>query len=136
MLNILDSSSDDGNEEEFYDAVFQIIARDALQKVEDINTTLRNNNGSIRRVNRIDYRRRRKQAKSTDPWRDINWLRMISDPLTQNPSEIKGKEFRRMFRTPYPVFDAIVTKCRSMTDEPEFNYESKAVCDTVPIPLE
>ena len=92
VLNILDSSSDNGNEEEFYDAVFQIIARDALQQVEDINTTLRNKDGSIRRVNRIDYRRRRKQAKSTDPWQDINWLRMISDPLTQNPSEIKGKE--------------------------------------------
>ena len=134
-LHLLDSSSDDEKEEDFYDAVYRMIARDALQVVENVHV-VRNKDGSVRKVNRIDYSRSRKQVKSSNPWVDVYWLRLISDPTTQNPSTNNGKEFRRMFRTPYPVFEEIVRKCRSMTDVPEFNYESNAVRGTVTIPLE
>ena len=70
------------------------------------STALRYNaDGSIQRRKRDDYTRGPKRIKSDQPWDTCPWLILIVDPTTADPSSRNGKEFRRKFRVPYPVFE-------------------------------
>ena len=124
--------SDGEYDDIFYDLLMEISDRDL--QVPNLGE-VRNQDGSVRKVKRADYSRGRKRIKTRNPWTDIYWLGLIGDPTTNDPNSRNGKEFRRMFRTPFPVFEDIVYKCRA-TGEPIFNYESKIICGEVTIPLE
>ena len=41
-----------------------------------------------------------------------NWGRLISDPLVNDPTHLKGKIFRRRFRVPFCLFKFIVSCCK------------------------
>jgi hypothetical protein len=123
---------DDADEDLLYDAISELSEIDI--QVPNLGE-IRNKDGSVRKVKRTDYSRTPKRVKTKDPWNSIYWLQLISDPNTNNPSHRNGKDFRRMFRTPFPVFKDIVDKCRQ-TNEPFFNYENKIICGEVAIPLE
>ena len=133
---LLDDSGSEGEElsDVFYNAIINLSEADLKFQTPNLGE-VRNANGSLRKVKRLDYSRGPKRIKTADPWTDIYWLELISDPTTNDPSHRNGKEFRRMFRTPFPVFKKIVGECRA-TNDPAFNYESNIKCNETPIPLE
>ena len=88
---------------------------------------LRNVDGSLCKVNREEYSRGPKRHKGdSNPWLTVKWLVEITDRNTNNPRHRRGKEFRRRFRVPLPVFNLIVFKCRQ-TGEALFNYPERSI---------
>ena len=126
---------DDLDLDDFQAVIEEMNRYDLLQLVNNYQEVLLNKDGSERKVRRIDYSRGKKRIKSSNPWDEFYWLTLISDPNVRDPSHSNGIEFRRMFRTPFPVFEDIVSKCRE-TNEKEFNYEENSICNVEPIPLE
>ena len=86
---------------------------------EEVITERINKDGSERKPNRENYGRCPKRPKSNDPW-SCKWLGNITHANVNNPSTREGKEFRRKFRVPFPLFQEIVAMCKE-TDEPFFN---------------
>jgi len=64
--------------------------------------------GRISQRKRFNYVRGAKRQKHVNPWESVEWLLLIRHPEVGNPSHSKGKDFRRTFRIPYPVFERIV----------------------------
>lgn len=133
----MDSDDDEGDifmmddDFELFDIAIGVLEAQIEGKEE-----LHNEGGSIRKVRRDDYSRGPKRPKSElDPWIVVPWLLEIRDPQTMDPAHRKGKEFRRRFRVPLPVFLNIVLKCK-MTGEKEFNYPPKMCTHQFTIPLE
>jgi hypothetical protein len=102
---------------------------------EEEDEPVLNADGSVRKVKRLDYSRRRKDKKPGNPWQICRYLLLIRDPTTNDPTSPKGKEFRAKFRTPFPVFEDIVKMCRD-SGEHVFNYAEKCVGGEHSIPLE
>ena len=94
-----------------------------------------NQDGSVRQRNRIDYNRGPKRRKSEVPWETCYWLQLVSHDTTSDPTSRNGKEFRRKFRTPLPVYRKIVQLCIE-TNESVFNYSATTLDGKVTIPLE
>jgi len=67
-----------------------------------------NQDGSERKVDRDDYSRGPKRPKSDTPWLDCRWLLNLQDDEIKDPGSRLGKEFRRKFRVPHPVFVQII----------------------------
>ena len=111
---LLDDSGSEGDElsDLFYDAIINLSEADLIFQTPNLGE-VRNADGTVRKVRRLDHSRGAKREKTSDPWTDIFWLQLISDPTTGDPSHRNGKEFGRMFRTPFPVFQNIVDKCRA-----------------------
>lgn len=129
-----DSSSDDDEMED--DFLRNLI--DYLQQhdVEDVpNEIYYNRDGSIRKRKRQHYRREARKTRFVDPWTVNPWLLLISDPNVNDPRHKKGKEFRRKFRMPFPVFQSIVQMCID-TGDPAFNYSLRLPTKEWSIPLE
>jgi len=84
---------------------------------------------------RGNYARSAKRAKPDDPWAVNSWLQLIRHPHVSDPTKTQGREFRRKFRVPFPVFEDIVSKCKE-TDEPAFNYSEKDAVGQRSVPLE
>ena len=76
-----------------------------------------------------------KRAKNDNPWQTIYFLRLIRDPNVQDPLLRSGKEFRRLFRVPFPVFESLIQRCRA-TGDACFNYPDKNRNGQPNIPLE
>ena len=88
-----------------------------------------------RRRKRPFQRRSPKKNKDVDPWRNNAWLQLLQDNQVKDPKTRQGKDFRRRFRVPYPVFERIVQICRT-TGEFIFNYSPVDVTGQLSIPLE
>ena len=95
----------------------------------------RTRSGTLRRRNRFDYSRTAKAQKIENPWETLQWLRAIRDERVRDPATREGKEFRRKFRVPFPVFEKIISMCRE-TNDPNFNYSEILVTNEPSIPLE
>ena len=98
---------DDLDLDDFQAVIEELNRHDLLQLVNNYEEVLLNKDGSKRKVNRVDYSRKKKRIKNSNPWDDLYWLNLISDPNVRDPSHSSGIEFRRMFRTPFPVFEDI-----------------------------
>ena len=94
-----------------------------------------NADGSGRKRNRMDYTRTKKLPKSPDPWQQVKWLQLISDPTVNDPTSRSGKDFCKTFRVPYPLFVKMVQMCKE-TDDPLFNYSTTDAAGSPSIPLE
>lgn len=129
-LYLLDSSA--STSDLFYEAMINFSERDLNEEGSFVR---RNRDGSVRSVNREDYSRSAKRVKTNNPWNEVSWLILIRKPDISTPTSRNGKDFRRMFRTPFPVFEFIVNECRA-TNEPAFNYEQNIKAGQVAIPLE
>ena len=89
-----------------------------------------------RSVKRSDYSRCKKEIKPNfDPKLNLKWMRWINDIEVQNPETRHGKRFRRLFRVPFPLFDAITVSCKSTGDK-LFNYAEKDCCGNYCIPIQ
>ena len=90
-----------------------------------------------RKVNRIDYSRGPKERRQSleDPRLFVKWMGWIQDPQIRDPASSRGKRFRRLFRTPFVIFEAIVGSCKSSEDS-LFVYGEKDACGAYSIPLE
>ena len=84
---------------------------------------------------RTDYSRQAKKAKTATPWAHVEWLQMLDDPNVRDPDHPKGKQFRREFRVPYPIFLEIIRLCITSGD-PLFNYAETNAAGQLSIPLE
>jgi hypothetical protein len=120
----------DEDSRDILDLIFEENEKEAPKSFEILNM-----DGSVRQVNRIDYSRGAKRQKNGVPWETCYWLQLISNETTTDPSSRNGKEFRRKFRTPFPVFKKIVKMCVD-TNEPEFNYSATLIGGGPSIPLE
>ena len=96
--------------------------------------TIYTKDGNISKRQRLDYSRRTKRIKAADPWA-VPFLQLIRDANVNDPDHPTGKEFRRSFRIPYPVFNRIVQLCRDSNDK-LFNYPDTNIDGTTNIPLE
>ena len=122
----------DDNDDEELDQFIELL----LQPNNQQDNIILNKDGSERKVKRDDYSRGAKRPKSQTPWQDCRWLIMIQHPDVRDPDSRLGKEFRRKFRTPFPVFTEIIRICKE-TDEPEFNVgQYNEVSGETNIPLE
>ena len=83
----------------------------------------------------MDYTRTKKLPKSPDPWQQVKWLQLISDPTVNDPTSRSGKDFRKNFRVQYPLFVKMVQMCKE-TDDPLFNYSTTDAAGSPSIPLE
>ena len=90
---LLDDSGSEGEElsDVFYNAIINLSEADLKFQTPNLGE-VRNANGSLRKVKRLDYSRGPKRIKTADPWTDIYWLELISDPTTNDPSHRNGKE--------------------------------------------
>ena len=104
-------------------------------KKSSLKPILLNADGSGRKRNRMDYTRTKKLPKSPDPWQQVKWLQLISDPTVNDPTSRSGKDFRKKFRVPYPLFVKMVQMCKE-TDDPLFNYSTTDAAGAKSIPLE
>ena len=70
-------------------------------------------------------RKRGEQERVIDFW-ETSWGKLISHPDVDNPRRKQGKQFRRRFRIPYPLFHYVVDCCKR---ENIFNlkYQSKEI---------
>lgn len=106
------------------------------EEVQDHHHVPRNEDGSTRKRRRTLYERTtRPVLRATNPWQVNPWLKMIRDPNVNIPSHRRGKEFRRKFRVPFPVFQQIVTMCIE-TEDAEFNRREKMATGEWAIPIE
>ena len=55
-------------------------------------------------------RKRRRSASNTSFW-ETPWGELISSKNVVNPKSREGKNFRRRFRLPYPLFQYLVQLC-------------------------
>lgn len=135
LVDILDTDSD----EELDALLRKTYIQNTLGESMDVEVPeaplLFNADGSLRKVNRTDYSRRKKDKKVGNPWETCKYLRLIRDPDVNDPTSPKGKEFRAKFRTPFPVYEVIVQMCRD-TGERAFNYAETCVNGEYSIPLE
>ena len=70
-----------------------------------VHDQIMNKDVTVRKVRRFDYSRGEKKLKpNVNPWEIVPWLIDLSNPNIRDPSKREGKEFRRKFRVPYPVF--------------------------------
>jgi len=58
----------------------------------------------------VSKKRRKRYDTHIDFW-DTDWGKMITNPNVNNPKTRAGKQFRRRFRMPYPVFQYLVKQC-------------------------
>ena len=91
--------------------------------------------GTERQRKRDDYSRSAQRPKSDNPWETLQWLRAIRDERVRDPTSREGKEFRRKFRVPFPVFEKIVNICKESND-PVFNISENLIGGKKSIPLE
>jgi hypothetical protein len=139
-LNIL-SRARRSKARSFFDQIIEsLLFPDVLYQPGDAGFTLpntysRTKSGRPRRRRRIDYSRSEKAPKNDNPWDTVPWLRALRNERVNDPKTREGKEFRRKFRVPFPVFEKIVTMCRE-TDEPEFNVSDRLIGGKPSIPLE
>ena len=78
----------DDFEEEYDEFMLYILLNEIDDAEENAHggQPLRNKDGSLRKVKRIDYSRAEKRFKiSGNPWNQCNWLLLISDPETAYP---------------------------------------------------
>jgi hypothetical protein len=105
--------------------------------LEDGVNLIRNKDGSIKKRKRDNYERNAKRQMPNNP-EDTGtnlYMQLITHPNVSDTSSSQGKQFRKMFRTPYPVFLKIVDLCRAIPGK-VFNYGPKDVCGKPSIPLE
>jgi hypothetical protein len=96
---------------------------------------LLNRDGSLRKRQRKDYSRGPKIIEGhTDYWVVNKWPILLRHPDTCNPRTRSGKDFRRKFRVPLPIFDKIVSLCKD-TNEPEFCYADTDCSGKPSIPI-
>ena len=103
----------DDDEDEFFDLLVVKAANEAAIAAAARGRV--NQDGSDRKVNREDYSRGPKIRKFDDPM-ETNWMQLLHNPETADPKSRCGKEFRRKFRVPLPVFKDIVEKCKATGD--------------------
>jgi hypothetical protein len=99
------------------DDLIDEILEDDEEDDEEEEEVILNKDGSIRRVKRLDYSRGPKLLRR-DP-NDCYWMWLIQQVDVADPSTRNGKNFRRWFRVPYPLFEAIVEMCID-NGSPEF----------------
>lgn len=102
---------------------------------EENTSDIQSINNSYRKRNRSNYNRGPKMVKPDDPWICCKWLLLLKHPDTRDPSKPKGKEFRRKFRVPLPVFESIVERCKR-SGESIFNSTETLIGGKKAIPLE
>ena len=74
-----------------------------------VHDQIMNKDGTVHKVRRFDYSRGEKKLEpNVNPWEIVPWLIDLSNPNIRDPSKREGKEFRRKFRVPYPVFQDIL----------------------------
>ena len=92
-----------------------------------------------RKVKRVDYSRGKKEVKPSegkvDPRTFLRWCLWIADPEIRDPTSRAGKRFRKLFRLPFVIFEAVVASCKS-TGDSLFVYGLKNCCGEYSIPLE
>ena len=143
LKRLLDEIIGSDSDEELLDVLRKHYVRNVLPGVvaaaaaakDGRAEVLLNNDGSARKVNRMDYSRRQKAKKPGNPWEICNYLKLIRHADTHDPTSPQGKEFRAKFRVPLPIFEDIVKMLRD-TNEPEFNYQENCVGGEYSIPLE
>ena len=90
----------------------------------------------VRKVRREDYARGPKTKKcKEDPTTNLKWMIWISDERIRDPATKEAKRFRKLFRIPFPIFEAIVASCRS-SGYAIFNYAKTDCCGEFSVPLE
>ena len=58
----------------------------------------------------VSKKRRKRYDTHINFW-DTDWGKIITNPNVNNPKTRAGKQFRRRFRMPYPVFQYLVKQC-------------------------
>jgi hypothetical protein len=91
--------------------------------------------GTVRKVRRSNYSRSAKRRKPPDLWLCNTFLQLYLNPHARDPTHARGKEFRRWFRVPFPIFEEILTLCRATNDK-TFCYDHYDICGEPTIPLE
>ena len=90
-----------------------------------------NKDGTHRKVKRLNYSRSTKRMDhlKENPWLTHKYLKLISCESTNDPSSSEGKEFRRKFRLPYPLFVWLIKELKNTKDKlfcyPEKNVVNK-----------
>lgn len=101
-----------------------------------VHDQIMNKDGTVRKVRRFDYSRGERKLKSNvSPWEIVPWLIDLSNPNVRDPSKREGKEFRRKFRVPYPVFQDILMLTKDIPDR-AFHHLPRTVTGAWVIPLE
>ena len=62
----------------------------------------------IEDCNSAGHRTRSGRTKKINYFSETRWGRMISNPAIEDPTTKEGREFRRKFRLPFPVFSKII----------------------------
>ena len=112
-----------------------ILVDQYLQKLNDSRIVYTKKGQVSKRQNRADYSRGPKKQKAEKPWESCYFLKLITDPNVVKPTHSTGKEFIRLFRLPFPVFQDVVIKCKA-TDDPLFNYPDYHFTGQANIPIE
>jgi len=131
-------------DDEFDDAIVALLnaskaERDMGEEVEGVrgrSFPLTSDGLGVRKVRREDYSRGPKTKKSKeDSSINLKWMSWIRDERIIDPATKEAKRFRRLFRIPFPIFEAIVTSCKS-SDYAVFNYAKTDSCGEFNVPLE
>ena len=132
MGNIISSSEEDGRSVECNDIIESIKSNDPIIQpifaniletfvVPDLlsNNSITEDSSNIKI---IKSRAKRKfghvslcylpEGETKINYQTTNWGRLISDPLVNDPTHLKGKIFRRRFRVPCCLFKFIVSCCK------------------------
>lgn len=71
-------------------------------------------------------KRRKKSSPKADFWQTL-WGQTLTHPNVNNPKSREGKQFRRRFRLPYPLFRYLVTLCKDL------NIFDSVYCSSIPV---
>jgi hypothetical protein len=139
MKRVVFDDSDSDSEDDIVNSMVNSMVDELLESdighLEDGVNLIRNKDGSIKKRKRDNYDRCAKRQKPNHPENTNLYMLLISHPNVSDPSSSQGKQFRKMFRTPYPVFTKIVDLCRAIPGK-VFNYGPKGACGELSIPLE
>mmetsp|Transcript_26004 Transcript_26004/g.43321 ORF Transcript_26004/g.43321 Transcript_26004/m.43321 type:complete len:94 (+) Transcript_26004:44-325(+) len=74
------------------DLEVDMLVKEMMEGATARNEIIHNADGSIRKVNRVDYSRGIKREKAENPWRSYSYLILLTNPATADPRTRSGKE--------------------------------------------
>ena len=105
----MDWIMNDQEDDHLIDDMLEELDRDDENEAEEAEDIIYNKDGTRRRVRRLDYTRGAKEMRKDSE--QCHWMWLLNQPDVADPGSRNGRNFRRWFRVPYPLFEAIVDMC-------------------------